>query len=35
MFGNDIDLILDAGTIRNKNASKIYIFDKENISQIR
>jgi len=35
MFGNDIDLILDAGTIKNRNASKIYIFDKENISQIR
>ena len=35
MFGNDIDLILDAGTIKNRNASKIYIFDKDNISQIR
>ena len=35
IFGNDIDLILDAGKIKNSNASKIYIFDQNNISQIR
>mgnify|MGYP001182775571 FL=1 len=35
IFGNDIDLILDAGKIKNSSASKIYIFDQKNISQIR
>jgi len=35
IFGNDIDLMLDAGTITNSNASKIYIFDQNNMSQIR
>ena len=35
MFGDSIDLILDGGIINNKSASKIYMFDKDNISQIR
>ena len=35
MFGNDIDLILDAGIIKKSSASKIYVFGKNSISQIR
>ena len=35
LFGDSIDLILDAGIINNQSASKIYMFDKDNISQIR
>jgi len=35
IFGNNIDLIVDGGIIQNKPASKIYVFDKDNISQIR
>lgn len=35
MFGSNIDLIIDGGIINNKSASKIYMFDKDNISQIR
>jgi len=27
--------MLDGGIIKNKSASKIYMFDKDNISQIR
>ena len=34
-FSEDIDLLLDAGMISNQSASKIYMFDKDNISQIR
>ena len=34
-FGDKIDLMLDGGIIKNKSASKIYMFDKDNISQIR
>ena len=35
IFGNSIDLIVDGGIIQNKPASKIYVFHKDNISQIR
>lgn len=35
LFGGSIDLLLDAGPIKNKGASKIYILGKDNISQIR
>ena len=34
-FGDKINLMLDGGIIKNKSASKIYMFDKDNISQIR
>ena len=34
-FGNEIDLLLDAGTLQNNNPSKIYIFEHNTISQIR
>ena len=34
-FGQEIDLLIDAGEIKNKKASKIYIFDNKTITQIR
>tara|TARA_B100000427_G_scaffold113608_1_gene94178 strand:+ start:4963 stop:5529 length:567 start_codon:yes stop_codon:yes gene_type:complete len=34
-FGKEIDLLIDAGEIKNKKASKIYIFDNKTITQIR
>ena len=35
IFGKDIDLLLDAGMINNQSASKIYMFEQDNITQIR
>ena len=34
-FGNEIDLLLDAGILQNNNPSKIYVFEDDAISQIR
>ena len=34
-FGNEIDLLLDAGILQNNNPSKIYVFEEDAISQIR
>ncbi len=34
-FGQEIDLLIDAGEIKNQKASKIYIFDNKTITQIR
>ena len=34
-FGKNIDLLLDAGMINNQSASKIYMFEQDNITQIR
>ena len=34
-FGNEIDLLLDAGILQNNNPSKIYVFEDNAISQIR
>ena len=34
-FGNEIDLLLDAGILQNNNPSKIYVFEDDVISQIR
>ncbi len=34
-FGQEIDLLIDAGEIKNQTASKIYIFDNKTITQIR
>jgi len=34
-FGQEIDLLIDAGEIKNQKASKIYIFDNKTIKQIR
>jgi len=34
-FGEEIDLLIDAGEIKNQIASKIYIFDNKTITQIR
>jgi len=34
-FGNEIDLLLDAGILQNNNPSKIYVFEKDAILQIR
>ena len=35
IFSEDIDLLLDAGMINNQSASKIYMFEQNNITQIR
>lgn len=35
IFSEDIDLLLDAGKINNQSASKIYMFEQNNITQIR
>ena len=35
IFSKDIDLLLDAGMISNQSASKIYMFEQDNITQIR
>ena len=35
IFGKNIDLLLDAGMINNQSASKIYMFEQDNITQIR
>ncbi|MDA9841161.1 Sua5/YciO/YrdC/YwlC family protein [Candidatus Marinimicrobia bacterium] len=35
IFSEDIDLLLDAGMISNQSASKIYMFEQNNITQIR
>ena len=35
IFGKNIDLLLDAGMINNQSASKIYMFEQNNITQIR
>ena len=34
-FGNEIDLLLDAGILQTNNPSKIYVFEDDTISQIR
>ena len=34
-FGNEIDLLLDAGILQNNNPSKIYVFEDDAILQIR
>ena len=35
IFSEDIDFLLDAGMINNQSASKIYMFEQNNITQIR
>ena len=35
IFSEDIDLLLDAGMLNNQSASKIYMFEQNNITQIR
>ena len=34
-FGDEIDLLLDAGILQNNNPSKIYVFEDNVISQMR